>query len=67
MQATPRDPRAHDDKRSDSSRHDGADHARDVVGERARFAERRRRVGAAQMAAPSTRRWRRAVRSEAPG
>ena len=65
MQATPRDARAHADEHYDAPRHDGGDvgeRARDAANERERFDKRRRRVGAAQMAAPSTRRWRRSGR-----
>jgi hypothetical protein len=68
MQATPRDARAHADEQRERPRHDGGDgddRSRDAAGERERFGERRRRVGAAQMAAPSTRRWRRAGRFSA--
>ena len=68
MQATPRDTRAHADEQYDSPRDDGGDggdRARAAASERERFDKRRRRVGAAQMAAPSTRRWRRAGRFSA--
>jgi hypothetical protein len=68
MQATPRDARAHADEQHERPRRyggHGEDRARDVAGERERFDEGRRRVGAAQMAAPSTRRWRRAGRFSA--
>jgi hypothetical protein len=66
MHATPRDARAPAHEQSDSpggAAGDGGEPARDAAaGERERAVARHRRVGAAQMAAPSTRRWRRAGR-----
>jgi len=64
MNATPHEPRAPavDEQRPDEpgcGRGDGGHVVHDQTAERERFDDRRRRVGAAQMAAPSTRRWRR--------
>ena len=68
MQATPRDARARADEQPQRPGHRGTDPGdlgTEAARERRRFEERRRRVGAAQMAAPSTRRWRRAGRFSA--
>ena len=65
MKATPRDARAHADKQHDEPGRnggDGLDRGHDGAAARESFDDQRRRVGAAQVAAPSTRRWRRAGR-----